>query len=101
MMLHRKDFENHNFSFKIHCKPIYSMCYAYSGPEGIIHYSKSTEPPKIQEIAISKWTDLEPNTETEFGSNGLELNGHTADYRYSHIFEQHDDSLYISVWALQ
>ena len=51
MMLHRKDFENHNFSFKVHCKPIYSVCYACSGPEGIIHYSKSTEPPKIQEIA--------------------------------------------------
>ena len=51
MMLHRKDFENHNFSFKVHCNPIYSVCYACSGPEGIIHYSKSTEPPKIQEIA--------------------------------------------------
>ena len=52
MMLHRKDFEIHNFSYKIHCKPIYSVCYACSGPEGIIHYSKSTEPPKIQEIAF-------------------------------------------------
>ena len=46
MMLHRKDFENHNFSLKIHCKPIYSVRYACSGPEGIIHYSKSTMPPK-------------------------------------------------------
>ena len=52
MMFHRKDFKNHNFSFKIHCKPIYSVCYACSGPEGIIHYSKSTEHPKIQEIAF-------------------------------------------------
>ena len=42
MILHRKDFGNHNFSFKIRCKPIYSVCYACSGPEGIIHYSKST-----------------------------------------------------------
>ena len=52
MMLHRKDFENHNFSLKIHCKPIYSVRYACSEPEGIIHYSKSTCPPKIQEIAF-------------------------------------------------
>ena len=52
MMSHRKDFENHNFSFKIHCKPIYSVCSTCSRPEGIIHYSKSTEPPKIQEIAF-------------------------------------------------
>ena len=95
MTLHRKDFENHNFSFKIHCKPIYSMCYAYSGPEGIIHYSKSTEPPKIQEIAISKRTDLEPNT--EFGSNGLELNGHTG----TRIVLSNTVTAFISVWALQ
>ena len=46
MMSHRKDFENQNFSFKIHGKPIYSVCYACSGPEGIIHYSKWMEPPK-------------------------------------------------------
>ena len=52
MMSHRKEFENHNFSFKIHCKPIYSVCYARSEPEGIIHYSKSTKPKKIKEIAF-------------------------------------------------
>ena len=52
MMLHRKDFEYHNFSFKIHYELIYSVCYACPGPEGIIHYSKSTKPPKIQEIAF-------------------------------------------------
>ena len=52
MMLHRKDFENHNFNLKIHCKPIYSVRYACSGPEGIIYYSKSMMPPKIQETNV-------------------------------------------------
>ena len=42
----------HNFSCKIHCKPIYSVCYSCSGAEGVIHYSKSTEPPKIPEIGF-------------------------------------------------
>ena len=31
MMSHRTDFENHKCSFKIHFKPIYSVCYACSG----------------------------------------------------------------------
>ena len=53
MMSHRKDFEKHNFSFKIHCKPIYSVCYMLvQGLKGSYIIQSPRTPPKIQEIAF-------------------------------------------------
>ena len=52
MMSHRKDFENHNFSFKIHCKPIYSCALLVQGLKGSYIIQSPRSPPKIQEIAF-------------------------------------------------